>query len=456
MNDFDHALLRRSLWATLGLALLALLATGLTLHATEPARAQAPLGLAITKTLNGSSTVRVGEVLTFTIRITNTGTLSITELVVVDTFESSIVAPAGSGPFARPNDPPLTEPAGQFDGNATITWTLFSPAQPLRPGEATTLLVRLRAVRPTAQLQTVNRARIERAIRSDGGDEGGSSAEAPAEPSGARLPMSKTLGVPQPVRAGLPITFTIVITNDGAIDLVALPLRDVYNPAALQFTRSDPPPSAVNATTGVLDWSDLLVITGRGRLRPGEAITVTTTYLALQGVQAAVNRAEVAGARDEYGNALALRQAEAPIRVLPADETPRPTVPAPATATPTAGATAPATPTVATAIVEPTETPTPLAPAGPRLTEIAARTPTPAATATDSPIAVTPEAVGAAPIETPEAVEALPDATPALPAALPPTGARAGRTGGWLLIGLALLLAGLALHGRRRANPPRP
>ncbi len=428
MNNEAPALVgSRSLWIALGMTLLVIASVYvLAQGGNRTVQAQTnPLGLEITKTLNGSSTVRIGDVLTFTIRITNTGSLPITELVVIDTFDSNIVAPSGIGPYAKPGDPPLTAPAASFDGNETITWTLFSAAQPFNPGESVTLLVRLRAVRPTDQLQIVNRARIERAIRSDGSNNGGGEADAPAQPGGARLPMTKTLGVPQPVTVGLPITFTIVITNDGAIDLVTLPLRDAYNPAVLQFNYADPPPSSVNATTGVLEWNDLLVITGRGRLRPGEVITVTTVYTALRSIEAVVNRAEVSGARDEYDNAINPRRAEAPIRIVPGDQaTPTSTVPSVPTDIPTE---------------EPTEEPTrPATAQTDRPTEITgSTTATTLATATTE---ATAEAAGGA-VATP---------TPQVPAALPRTGSTSSVWALWLLVGVGLLLLGLAVVRRQQ------
>lgn len=404
------------------LVLLALL-QGRTAHAQD-------LGLAINKTLRGSEVVQIGQILEFTIVVTNTRGLPITELQVVDTFRSAIVAPSGVGPFARAGDPPLSTPPGTYDGSEAITFNLLGAGEQLREGESRSIVVRLRAVHPSDQLQTVNEARIARAIRSDGRNDGGGGTSVPARPEGARLPLTKTLGVPAPVAAGLPITFTIAITNNGLVDITRLPLNDVFNPAALQFRSSDPPPSAVNATTGVLTWDDLLVATGRTALRPGEGIVVRTSYIALQNIQAAVNRAEVAGARDEYGNALVPRQAEAPIRVVGPGVTTTPGT----TTTPGAGATPTRAPRPTD---EPTATPTFLPTAGPQLTEVARRrteiarpSATPAPTDTSAPVASAPT-----------------------PAVLPATGAPAGAAPPWaLLAALALAACGAALLARRRQD----
>ncbi|NJL34362.1 MAG: DUF11 domain-containing protein [Chloroflexaceae bacterium] len=99
--------------------------------------------------LEGDEVVEVGEVLEFTIRIRNTGSLSITQLVVVDTFEASIVAPSGIGQYAEADDPPLAIPAADFDGNNTITWDNAVSELPngeLGPGETLELTVHLRPI----------------------------------------------------------------------------------------------------------------------------------------------------------------------------------------------------------------------------------------------------------------------------------------------------------------------
>jgi LPXTG-motif cell wall-anchored protein len=402
-----------------GLA-LALFVVGLL--SARPARAQ-DLGLEITKTLRGGADVQVGQILEFTIRITNSGSLPLVELDLVDEFVSSIVAPVGSGPYAQPDDPPLSDTSPfSYDGVETITWSLLGGGKTLGPGESLAVVVRLRAVHPTEDLQTVNRARIARAIRSSGESSGGGSASAPASPAGARLPMTKSLGAPAPVQAGLPITFTIVITNDSLVDIVSLPLRDVFNPAALRFVSANPPPDSVDQVGGVLTWDDLLATTGRSALAPGESITVQTFYIALRDITSAVNTAEVSGAKDEYGNAVQPRHAEAPIRIVGATETP-----APAGAAPTDA---------------PTETPTPFATAGPRLTQIAGRTATAVAMSapTATPTATLTDTAQAAPAEA---------ATPAMPASLPNTGGGDPSPLAWLIVGLALLGGALALRRSR-------
>ena len=428
-----------------GLALCATILIGVIgLLAPHAARAQ-DLGLEITKSLVGSRQVQVGAILEFTIRITNTGTVPITELQVVDEFVGSIVAPAGSGIYARPGDPPLSDTQPYtYDGAETITWDLLGGGQQLAAGESLAITVRLRAIRPTSDLQVVNRARIERAVRNDGSQSGGGAAEAPAQPAGARLPMTKSLGVPVPVRVGQPITFTIVITNDGAVELTSLPLRDIYNPAALRFVSASPPPSAVNEPSGLLEWDDLLEITGRGLLRPGEAIRITTVYIALQNVRGAVNQADVSGARDLYGNDIESSQAEVPIFIVGPDET--------ATTEATADATAT---TAATSTPQPDEEDQPERSSTPTSAPTLAASVTsaaPSAPFTSATVTTTPEAsvvsTSVAETITPTSAASGGAGGENTPASLPKTGT-SGDLGPWLFAALILLLAGgLALRRR--------
>jgi LPXTG-motif cell wall-anchored protein len=360
--------------------------------------------------------VQVGQILEFTIDIANTGDVPIVELELIDEFVGAIVAPVGFGPFAEPDDPPLSDTTPfVYDGNETITWQLLGGGERLDPGERLQVVVRLRAVRPSADLQIVNRARIARAIADDGRSGGGGSAAVPARPEGARLPMSKTLGVPAPVAAGLPMTFTIEIRNDSLVDITNLPLRDVYNPAAIAFVSADPPPLSVDAAAGVLVWDDLLAITGRGVLRPGETLRVTTEYIALRDIDAAVNTAEVSGARDRYGNAVAPRQAQAPIRIVGPDATPT---------APVEDRPAPPRPRATTT---PTNTPFPTNTPAPRRTVVIVQT-------------ATSEPAGVAPTE--------PAPTAVIPTSLPNTGAP--RQSGWFALVIGVLLVGGALTIRRR------
>lgn len=394
---------RRSLLAAAGLA-LAIMALFylLALQIAPAAQArQGSLRLDITKSLEGSNTVRVGQLLTFTIRITNTGTITVVRLPLSDQYDASILR------FEHAAPPPSTASPGSLAWTDLTTNTLFGP---LAPGSSISVVTVFRAIAPRPA--TVNRARIGVAVGSDGSTGGGGGGQDGGGTIGGQVVIQKQPLPGSSPRSGQPITFTIALRNDGAADIVRLPLQDVYSTTYLLFWKAIPPPTTVNTAAGQLGWSDVLPGLGLTRLRPNQTITVTTVFTALTSLDGAVvNRAAAQGARDEFGNNLASpRQTEIPIRILPGESTP--------------------TPRPRDRPDRPTATPTP---------------------ALATPQILTPTLVETVIISTPASGVVTPTAMPA-PTGLPTTGGGDGAAG-WALVALALLLGGaLALLYRRGAS----
>jgi LPXTG-motif cell wall-anchored protein len=379
--------------------------------AAAPSAQTGTLSMEISKRLQGSDVIQVGQELTFTIRITNTGTISITTLPLIDEYESSILQLERTIPLSSTN---IVTPA---TGGGLIIWsdlttdTVFGP---LNPGQSIEIITVFRAIAP--RVATVNRARIGAAVGFGGQEYAGDERSSTGDAIGGQVIVRKELVTDTVAASGLPLTFTITISNDGAADLTRIPLRDTFDLTYLQFASAIPTPtltSTATITEGVLEWDNVLTGLGLTRLRPGEIITVTTVFTALRSVEAAfINRAEASGVRDEFDDDVqAPRQAEVPIRIIPG----------PAEATPTS---------------TPTPTPVPREEPQPRDTPVPA-TPTATPTPTvENTATATPEVAG---------IAATP--TVAAPATLP-------RTGGsdhiiWTVI-VALLLAGAALALRFR------
>jgi LPXTG-motif cell wall-anchored protein len=379
--------------------------------AAAPSAQTGTLSMEISKRLQGSDVIQVGQELTFTIRITNTGTISITTLPLIDEYESSILQLERTIPLSSTN---IVTPA---TGGGLITWsdlttdTVFGP---LNPGQSIEIITVFRAIAP--RVATVNRARIGAAVGFGGQEYAGDGRSSTGDAIGGQVIVRKELVTDTVAASGLPLTFTITISNDGAADLTRIPLRDTFDLTYLQFASAIPTPtltSTATITEGVLEWDNVLTGLGLTRLRPGEIITVTTVFTALRSVEAAfINRAEALGVRDEFNDEVpAPRQAEVPIRIIPG----------PGEATPTS---------------TPTPSPIPREEPQPRDTPVPA-TPTATPTPTvENTATATPEVAG---------IAATP--TVAAPATLP-------RTGGsdhllWAMIA-ALLLAGAALAVRFR------
>lgn len=342
-------------------------------HSTAAPRTQiGTLSMEISKRLQGSDVIQVGQELTFTIRITNTGTISITTLPLIDEYESSILQLERTVPLSSTN---IVTPE---TGSGLITWsdlttdTLFGP---LDPGQSIEVVTVFRAIAP--RVATVNRARIGAAVGFGGQTYTGDGRSSSGDAIGGQVIVRKEIVTDTVAASGLPLTFTITISNDGAADLTRIPLRDTFDPTYLAFASAIPTPTVTSVVTeGILEWDDVLPGLGLTRLRPGEVITVTTVFTAVRSVDGAfINRAEAIGVRDEFDDEVqAPRQAEVPIRIIPgpaeATRTPAPTVTptpvpreepqpqatdVPATPTPTLEAiTVTATPETAGVVVTPT------------------------------------------------------------------------------------------------------
>ena len=324
---------------------------------------------------------------------------------MIDNYDAQVLR------FDQASPPPSSSDSGQ------ITWTTLPTdtlGGPLQPGQTITIKTHFRVI-GISDL-TINRARIQDAIGQGGQSGGGGSDQSGGKTEGGRVVIEKSLAPGVTPQSGRPVTFTITVRNEGAADLVKVPIQDSYQAEYLQFWKAIPPPSQL--APGQVGWDDVLPQLGLTRLRPNEALTITAVFTALKALDAGViNRAGATGLRDEFQNELpAPRQAEVPIRIIagPSDAQPTATAkpkpqPKPQQATPT-----PATPT-----------PDMLTP-----TTIA--------------ITATAELTATAGVPT----SGIPTPT-IVPASLPRTGA-GDPSGAWLITALALILGGaLALIYRR-------
>jgi uncharacterized repeat protein (TIGR01451 family) len=271
----------------------------------------------MSKTLNKTdNVVRVGEVLSFTIALTNTSNFTLTSVTVVDNYDNTVLA------FARA----FPSPNGLNAASGVITWnnvaTTPFPLQTIRPGQSITLTVVFTAEHPKPTV--VNRARAQDLVSSTGMVSQTGETSKTQEAVGGAAPIFKTLFPPGTVpQAGLPVTFTHLITNDGAAIMTRLPLTDTYNPAFLQFKSAIPTPTIVTPP-GLLVWTDLTI--DFGDIPPFGTVVVTTVFTATTQVLTTVNQASTAGATDQFGNDLTAGETEVPIVIVPAPN-PTPIVP---------------------------------------------------------------------------------------------------------------------------------
>lgn len=408
-------------------------------------RAQQQDGIEVEKQLlKSGNVVRVGEILTFAVTVTNRWTTEIVTLPLTDDYDESILR------FVDATLPHDTHDAL----NGTLEWNnLLATSGPLAPGQQIVVNVRFIAEHPTADLRVVNRAQTHDAYDSDGRKVGDGDDSASGDAVGGRTPITKTLDLRQatPV-VGRPITYTIAVGNDGLANVVSVPLIDSYDPSALQFWRAVPPPDSV--APGELRWSNLLQPPLASVLTAGEVVTATVVFTALRELDQTINRVNVSGASDSFGNDLEAGQAEAPIRILPnpdAQPTAQPTVTPQPSAAPRPS-------------IVPTNRPAPPDEEQPTATPAPEETPTAALVPTTTPSAPAESPTAEAPSATPQPTvmptltaptASAPTAAPTAkagasgtPRKLPDTGA-AGSSHWPLLSLIGVLLVLLGLYWRR-------
>jgi len=333
----------RRLIVPLALAAVALTALGLALS-IQSARAQAGDDIYVDKQLGRADpVVHVGEYLTFTILIRNDTPSTITTLPLADTYNGAVLAYADAVPAPSIID----ESAGRLDW-ADLT-DFFGDVAPDRE-----ILVVVGFVAEHPETAVVNAAEVHDAVGAGDALSGTTSIDDGTDAVGGSSPVDKELLAGLIPQVGQPLTFTVVITNDGFTTMTVAPLVDTYNPAWLAFSAAAPPPDLVDAARGVLTWTDLTVWTGD--VPPHASISVTTIFTALAATEDSMNRAEVVGASDWYGNDMGGGADEVPITIIGPTATPAPT------ATPRPKPKDTPAPTATPAPVTPTPTPTPVAP----------------------------------------------------------------------------------------------
>lgn len=243
----------------------------------------------IEKTLGVShdEQLQIGDSISYTIQVTNTGTTVIDVLPLSDTF----------------NDDELTfvssTPSPTSVGSGEIVWSdLTTTFGNQANGGVVTVSVNF-TVKEKAD-PIVNTATVENATDvNDDTPPTVSDDDQTAVVTNPSVSISKELGEGQKsfVDVNENITYVIEVTNNGDTVLDTVPLKDTFNIEELEFISADQTQTTVN--DGEISWVD---ITGDGSLGVGEKITVTVVMKSLKTVEDVVNTAIVENAVDEYGD----------------------------------------------------------------------------------------------------------------------------------------------------------
>ena|GEM_PF-3249897 len=228
--------------------------------------------------------VQAGQVVTFTVSVSNVGNASAYSVNVTDTLPAGVTYVAGStGAAWNGSGSSTADPAGAPGPN--LSWPL---AATLPAGGTLTLTYRASIDGAAPSASATNTAS---AFGVDG-----AGAPVPADASGwipgdtdnddtASRPFSithpgisqiklKVVGQDPFIQVGQAGSFSIRVTNTGDTALATVPLIDVFDSAALTFVPASIAPNSV-VPAGTLTWND---ITGAGTLAAGATTTITVNF----------------------------------------------------------------------------------------------------------------------------------------------------------------------------------
>jgi uncharacterized repeat protein (TIGR01451 family) len=183
--------------------------------------------LALAKAVS-SPTPNVGDVVTFTVTLTDNGPDTATAASVQDLLPaglSFVLATASEGSY----------------NSTTGVWTVGT----VDPGAPATLVIKAKIVSAAAQTNTVS---ISHSDQFDP-NTGNNTASATETPQQANLALAKTVDNPTPV-IGQPITFTVTPSNAGPDAATNVTVQDLL-PAGLTFVSATPSQGTYDSTTGI-------------------------------------------------------------------------------------------------------------------------------------------------------------------------------------------------------------
>lgn len=201
----------------------------------------------------GAGQVAVGDQVPFTVTLRNLGAVTVTNIVVMDSFSPSC--------FAFVDAPGMST---SFPGRGKLQWTISA----LGVGEVRSWRVVLRAVGGCANATNGVSVTGQSPLGPPPGSTGGVTVTlAGGQPA---LQVRKGLVSPQALpRVGDVLEFRLVVLNSGNARLDHGPLEDNYDASCLEYVTAWPTPSVVENANGIVRWDQC------GPLLPGETFEAT-------------------------------------------------------------------------------------------------------------------------------------------------------------------------------------
>lgn len=251
-------------------------------------------GVQVEKTLESpmDGEAYIGETVSFTITVTNSGTIPLETVPLTDTYDPAKLDYVGANPAPDNVDEIL----------GVLEWVDLTGPGSLDPGLAIDVEVNFTATASTQPGYTVNLGEVvdAKALDAERYVNGSDTAEVAVVNVGIAVEKELTEPASGYAEIGETIVFTVTVSNPGDLPIQTVPFKDTYDPAKLEYLATAPPPDSVDALAGVLEWTDL---TGPGTLLPGDWVAVEISFEALDytDYQGTLDLAEVIDAYVEDG-----------------------------------------------------------------------------------------------------------------------------------------------------------
>ncbi|MBX2997357.1 MAG: pullulanase-type alpha-1,6-glucosidase [Caldilineaceae bacterium] len=277
-----------------------------TASSTPTATANPAVAVDLTLARSGAAAdgiVTVGQEMTFTVRITNTGDAALILVPLIQSFANDYLTYLAANP------------APDEISSGVLRWNNLAANMPLALNAVTEVTIRYRAAASTDLLSGKQSGQISTVM----GAQDGTGMVAPTAQDGAgvrvthpRLTIGKSLSEGWDYAiASAPITFTLTFTNTGDTRLDGIRVSDVYSATQLHYRSAALPPSQLS--TGQILWDDITA--GLGNLPPGGVISYTVSFSVTASHATVINQARIIAAVDEHGDGVNLGAAEAQIAV---------------------------------------------------------------------------------------------------------------------------------------------
>ncbi|MGB5049183.1 MAG: choice-of-anchor Q domain-containing protein, partial [Caldilineaceae bacterium] len=247
--------------------------------------------------------VTVGQEVTFTLRITNTGDSALTTLPLTDTFDSTYLSFLAASP------------AADSSSGGQLGWNNLASGSPLAVNATQVVTLRYRATASTdllAAKTTGQTARVDGAQNASGQTAAPAQASAGIRITNPSLVVEKTLAGSNPFAVqGAPITFTIRLTNTGDTSLALVDVHDIHDPTHFVYRTASLPPSQID--NDGLQWSD--ITTALGDIAPGTGVSFQAGFTVTTTASPVMNRVQINRAVDENGDPVNLASGQAEVDV---------------------------------------------------------------------------------------------------------------------------------------------